>query len=52
MKIIVKDSGKIVREKEMRNILHFDVQRKTRSNIVTSKKVYNRKKCKKMSLYY
>lgn len=46
MKIVVKNNGKVVREKTMRNELHFEVQRKTRSNIIIPKTVYNRNKDK------
>lgn len=52
MKIVVKNNGKVVREKTLRNELHFEVQKKTRMNIVQSKKVYNRKKEKKIKFDY
>lgn len=52
MKIIIKNNGKVVREKTLRNELHFEVQKKTRMNIVQSKKIYNRKKEKKIKFDY
>lgn len=52
MKIIIKNNGKVVREKTLRNELHFEVQKKTRMNIVQSKKMYNRKKEKKIKFDY
>lgn len=43
MKIIIKDNGKIVREKEIRNELHLEVQKKNRVQIFKNKKAYTRK---------
>ena len=49
MKIKIKDkTGKTVREKEARNLLHFEVQKNTRAQIFESKKTYKRCRDKKV----
>lgn len=45
MDTIIKDNGKIVARKTRRNELHFDVQRKTRSIVVPSKKSKTMNRC-------
>lgn len=44
-KINIKENGKIIKTliKTERNELHFEIQKKCRSSIKPSKKVYNRK---------
>ena len=45
IKVIDKVTGKTLEgETEIRNTLHFDVQRKTRANIFKNKKLYTRKR--------
>lgn len=48
MQIKGKVNGKEQKPVTIPNKLHFEVQKKTRMNIVQSKKVYNRKKMKKI----
>ena len=48
MQIKGKIDGKEQKPVNIPNTLHFEVQKKTRMNIVQSKKVYNRKKVKKV----
>jgi len=43
MKLKFKINGKTV-EKETRNLLHFEIQKKTRANVFKNKKKYTRKK--------
>ena len=51
MKIKIKDKkGNVVRQKECRNLLHFEIQKNTRTNIIQSKKTYNRNKIKQKLL--
>ena len=53
MKIKIKDkAGKIVREKEARNLLHFEVQKNTRAQVFESKKTYKRCRDKKVKYDY
>ena len=53
MKIKIKNkAGKVVREKELRNLLHFEVQKNTRTQIVESKKRYKRCRDKKVNMDY
>lgn len=53
MKIKIKDkTGKIVREKEARNLLHFEVQKNTRAQVFESKKTYKRCRDKKVKYDY
>lgn len=52
MKLKIKSKGKVVREKELRNKMHFEVQKNTRGHIAVPKTVYNRQKSKKMCLDY
>ena len=42
MKLRFKFNGKVI-EKEVRNLLHFEVQKSTRANIFRNKKKYTRK---------
>lgn len=45
IKVVDKVSGKIEEhEFEVRNLDHFEVQRRTRANIFKNKKAYTRKK--------
>lgn len=51
-KITIKDKdGNSLKSGEVnsRNLLHFDVQKSTRATKIESKKIYNRKKIKKVS---
>lgn len=43
MKIVVKDKGKIVAEKTIKNTMHFEVQKNNRMQIQKNKKAYTRK---------
>lgn len=53
MKIKIKDkTGKVVREKEARNLLHFEVQKKTHAQVFESKKTYKRSRDKKVKYDY
>ena len=53
MKIKIKNKdGKIVREKEARNLLHFEVQKNTRALVFDSKKTYKRCRDKKVNVDY
>lgn len=53
MKIKIKNkAGKIVREKEVRNLLHFEVQKNTRAQVFESKKTYKRCRDKKVKYDY
>lgn len=53
MKIKIKNkAGKIVREKEARNLLHFEVQKNTRAQVFESKKIYKRCRDKKVKYDY
>lgn len=47
MQIKGKINGKEQKPVNIPNKLHFEIQKKTRMNIVPSKKVYNRKKVNK-----
>lgn len=45
IKVIDNVSGKVLEEEtEIRNLDHFEVQRKTRANIFKNKKLYTRKR--------
>ncbi len=48
MKIVIKSGGKIVRQKEQRNLLHFETQLKMRTTRQTPKTVYNRQREKRI----
>lgn len=52
MKLRIKSKGKVVKEKELRNTMHFEVQKNTRGHIAVPKTVYNRQKSKKMCWDY
>lgn len=52
MKIKIIAEGKVVREKELRNITHFEIQRKTKAHVFVPKTVYNRQKSKRMCYDY
>lgn len=48
MKKVIKINGKKMGEVEERNTLHLAIQQKYRTQVVKSKKVYDRKKLKKI----
>lgn len=52
MKKIIKINGKKMGEVQTRNDLHFEVQKKTRVQIVESKKIYKRARDKKICQNY
>ena len=50
VKKVVKINGKKVGEINERNLLHFEIQRKMHTQIVKSKKIYNRARDKKVHI--